>query len=60
MLGLDILLKIGNLGIFVVYIGLQMSGDEDVNFFLKSPKHITSYTLGTWGLMRIAFFLLII
>ena len=56
MLRLNVFLKINNLGIFGVQVSLHKTDDEDVKIFSQSPKHKTSYALGTWGLMRIEFF----
>ena len=52
MLGLDILLKVDDLGFFFVQLSLQEVFYELTGQILR-PKHITSYTLGTWGLMHI-------
>ena len=78
LLGLDVLLEIGDLRIFVGQFSLQKTDIKTVIIFSKSqahnklytwhlganadcffsndilsPKHTTSYILGTWGLMHI-------
>ena len=55
----DTLLKISNLRPLMVYVSLPKSRGA-FQYFIKSPKHTTGSTLGTWGLMRINSFLLLI
>ena len=59
LLRFDNFLKISNLRPLMVYVSLPKSRGA-FQYFIKSPKHTTGSTLGTWGLMRINSFLLLI
>ena len=54
LLGFKICSKISNLRDLLIFFTLQQKESMLISF--QSPKHITSYTLGTWGLMRIIFY----